>query len=271
MIRIYTLDDDSEFKTLTIPKGTLLFHGMQLESQNPIHLFSHFIGKHSKEKGGYHISPTTNIFFYPVPYVSSSVDYFNVNIIYTTNYDVELLLMIRPSEMARKNRYNSENGIKLIRTCSEISEKDKCDFQMSKDDPCFTAYCMEHFPNIAGYISIAITDYKRFIYQYTQIYKKYQSFEKLIQILPSLVSDSRDIISIPEIVLHPLHIRQSNCIDFVIKGVEDDPSYLVNYCIRHRRRFNYFPLLYVNQNGSYHINDLKNYKISFIIHIYSKN
>ena len=80
MIRNYTLEDDSEFKTLTIPKGTLLFHGMQLESNKPVNIFSHLIGKHSKEKGGYYISPTTNIFFYPVPYVSASVDYFNVYI-----------------------------------------------------------------------------------------------------------------------------------------------------------------------------------------------
>ena len=261
MIRNYTLEDGSEFKTVTIPKGTLLFHGMQLESNKPVNIFSHLIGKHSKEKGGYYISPTTNIFFYPVPYVSASVNYFNVYIAYLTNYDIELLLMIRPSEMARNNRLNDKNEIKLIRTCSEISDKDSCGFMMSNDDPCFTQYALENYPNLGGYIAIAMTDHKRFIDQYKRIYTKYDSYRKLIHILPSLVSNSRDIVSIPEIVLYPFHIRQKNCVEFKLKNIEDEPSRIVNYCIRNRRFFNYFPLLYINERGLYHITDLKNYDL----------
>ena len=172
MIRNYTLEDGSEFKTITIPKGTVLFHGLTLDKDDNgiINFKELFYNNYGFPiKYGYAIEPTRNVFFYPVPYVASTVEFFNVHIMYLTNYDLELLLMIRPSEMSREVTRDPTIKIKLVKICEDISKNDLCGFEMSDydsscneayfqgtwKDPCFTNYCMKNYKNIDGYIAIA--------------------------------------------------------------------------------------------------------------------
>ena len=255
MLKNYTLTDGSMFKTVTIPKGTVLFHGMNLENNDPRELFYNNFG--FKGEKSFQISQTTNVFFYPVPYVALSVDYFTVHIMYLTNYDLELLLMINPSIMYRDS---PETKIKLVEVCDQISETDKCGFKMNDYDPCFTDFCIKNYKNIDGYIAIANTDHKRFIKQYRRLFSKYRAYTKLIQILPALTKDKSGRIGIPEIVLHPLHRRREECHSIPGRNYISS-SKIISYSIRNITKYNYFPLLYFTNNGVFHIMDLMKKKL----------
>jgi hypothetical protein len=256
MFKTYTLEDDSTFMTITIPKGTVLFHGMHIEKGYEDKLFypnTGYPAPDNKSQSTNVISPYTQTFFYPVPYVSLTVDYFNFHIMFLTTYDLELLLLIKPSEHSREDRYKS--GLKLIQTCSTISEKDACGYHMTNNDPCFTEYCMKNFNHLAGYIAIADTDQKRFIKLY-KLYEQNKHFTELFQILSSVSSNSRGLMGIPEIVLHPLHRRLKECF-YGPRSMYYNSSYKITYSIRHMYNYNYFPLLYFTKAGVHHITDFR--------------
>lgn len=258
MIKSYRLQDGTEFKTITIPKGTVLFRGIRFEEGDRFEkLFSELVGYKSvrEDPQGLDISPTMNVFFYPSPYVSQCIDKFNVHIIYLTNYDLELFLMIKPSLHHRGMREDEENPItSLIKKCDQISEIDKCGFKMKEEDACFTDKILEIFPHILGYIAIASTDKDKFLVQYKK-FIKHRSYEKIFQILPCVSSDSRDYIGIPEIVLYPLHQRRNTCVN--LRRYMYGNEKIVKYCIQNRAQFNYFPLLYITKNARYTFDDLE--------------
>lgn len=251
-IKSYTLDDGSEFKTLTIPKGTVLFRGLHYENNKQfIKLFEDLIGYEKNDT--FSIAPTMNVFFYPAPYVTQCVDNYNLHIIYILNYDIELLLMIKPAELYRFDKNNnSEPAIKIIKRCSQISEEDKCGFKMSKWDPCFTNYIIDNYSHIVGYIGLERGDVVHFLGQV----KKYSILEQIVQILPCISENSRGLTGIPEIVLHPHHLRKNECEQFRDRDLVT-PDRFINYFSKRIAKYNYFPLLYVTANNIYSFSDLQ--------------
>ena len=76
MIKTYIIHkgkSKKEFQTIKIPRGTVLFRGLSFENKkNYSSLFNDLIG--IRDGPRYKISPTMNVFFYPVPYVSDVVN-----------------------------------------------------------------------------------------------------------------------------------------------------------------------------------------------------
>ena len=253
MLKAYTISNGTEIETVTIPKGTVLFRGLVLDKGMPdSRIFTDMLGYHNGE--AYSIPPTQNVFFYPAPYVSQAVDQFNIHVIYITNYDLELLLLIKPSKHHRGERHNDASTIsELITTCTNISEKDKCGFQMKSDDACFTDMCIKQFENIKGYIAIANTDSKKLKHQLKGFFKN--NINKIHQIMPSISSNAKDDVGVPEIVIHPLHLRRPEC-ETVRKRFITNADY-VQYCVNTRAKYNYFPLLYITEKNIYNFDDLR--------------
>lgn len=257
MIKSYILDDGSEFKTVTLPKGTILFRGFNFQESDRTHvMYKEFIDD------GDCCPPTKNVFFYPAPYVSYAVENYNVHAIYHTIYDLELLLMIKPSEQYRFNKDDKNSSknpsLKIIKRCSDISEKDSCGHDMSTSDPCFTDYLITNYPNILGYVGLNKRDVGHFFRQY-QEYLKYKLFKYISHILPSVVSNSRDIVGTPEIVLHPLHFRKSLQHPFVNDFFNAQSSY--RHFMKHSGRYNFKPIIYVTKEKIYSFSEMENKEI----------
>ena len=251
MIKTYKIKG-GEFKTITIPKGTILFRGISCETFKDYHrIFNDLIG-YRKDKY-YTISPTMNVFFYLVPYASDAVNIYDIHVMYVTQYDIELLLLINPSTHTRKDTRSDidDNYLhKLITTCENISELDKCGFNMSGVDPCFTDLMLKRYPNIDGYIAIAQQDASMFFKRYRDLVNQ----GRAKYIISSLLSDSRGEIGIPEIVLHPLRFKNTDCT--VIGERFYNSEQIVKYCIKYRAQYNYFPLIYFTNGGINTFTDL---------------
>ncbi len=248
MLKKYKLPDKSTFMTVTIPKGTILFRGIDFTKDTPDEYIREFYNV------GYCLPPTKNVYFYPAPYAGIAVNPFNVYIIYTTNYDLELVLLTKPSNNFKLNSSEQDTQIETIFTiCSNISSHDSCGNKMSSDDPCFTESFRTQFPNILGYIGLDANDVQQFKSHYTTLLK-HKQYKKIKHILPSIIQNSRGLTGIPEIVLHPLHLRRKREVRF-----KHDFRTHIDYIpsiIQNRARYNYTPLLYITSDNSFTLNDL---------------
>ncbi len=253
MLKTYKING-KEYKTITIPKGTVLFRGISFENKSKFTaLFNDLIGLHTGH--GFGIAPTMNVFFYPVPYVSDSVNIYNVHVMYLTQYDIELLLLVWPSPVTRANKDTLDPKQSPITRCDHISKTDKCGFRMSEEDPCLTDHIIKFHPHIDGYIGLAENDVSIFTKKYKKMVTELGNYEKASQILPAIISDSRDLSGIPEIVIHPLRFRHENCLPLRQRFYHQER--IMRYCTNYRAQYNYFPLLYFTNNGVFTFNDLK--------------
>lgn len=250
MIKTY-IHNGKEFQTITIPAGTALFRGIDYDETNLFRIFYDLIGYNNC------IAPTNNICFYPVPYVSECIKSFKIHIIYTTNYDIELLLLIKPSDITRKIRHEY-NKNDIITTCSNISAIDKCGGKLNDVDICFTDNMISNFPHIAGYIALAEADAIQFKLQYKRL-MDHGKKKQIMQIMPCISSNSRGITGVPEIVIHPLHFRRLS--SYNIRETFRYPVDVISYCTRNRAQYNFFPVLYIYSNGIFSFNDLKSEKV----------
>jgi hypothetical protein len=250
MLKTYTLSNTSEFKTITIPKGTLLFRGISFTEDTPTEYMSEFFSK------GLCIPPTKNIYFYPAPYAGIGVNPFNVYILYSTNYDLELLLLVKPSQHFKSNSSEiNTSSESFITICNKLSEDDACGRKMSYDDICFTEEFINTFPHILGYVGLDGSDVDAFLNHYRTMLK-YGMTDKIKQILPSIVENSRGFTGIPEIVLHPLHLRRLQTARF--RHDFRQPDTWINAILETRARYNYTPLLYITNDNIFTLKDLLN-------------
>lgn len=252
MIKTYKIQNDTpEFQTITLPKGTALFRGIDAEATAAAtDIFADLIGTHIPAQTRC-IAPTANTFFYPAPYVSNCIQPFSTHIIYLTNYPLELLLLIAPSKNTRIS-----TPTPLITICSNISQYDKCGRKHPDYDPCLTEKAITLFPNISGYIAIAESDAYSFMEQYRQYMAQGKRIE-LSQMMTCISSNSRGLVSVPEIVIHPLHLKRDAKDPFRIPlHALRTPENTVRYCINNRTQYNYFPLLYITTEQVYTFTDL---------------
>lgn len=251
-IKTYTLENNTKFQTITIPKGTVLFKGIDITEHNRDAYIKDFVNK-----GGC-IPPTKLVYFYPAPYTGIAVQPYNLYILYTTNYDLELLLLVKPSMHYKMNASNKNESISdIMKICSEIATKDKCEDYMLEDDPCFTESFMKTFPHILGFIGIDANDVGLFKPHYNTL-MKHGIKNKIKQIIPTIVENSRGFTGVPEIAIHPLHLRHNFAMKFKYEMNTADTK--INSVIKYRARYNYTPLLYITCDAIYTLNDLRNYK-----------
>jgi hypothetical protein len=254
MLKEYYIDGNKlKFRTIKIPKGTLLFRGIDFQSQTHYtKLFNDFIGYVKGD--AYSICPTMNVFFYPVPYASESVGTYDVHTMYTTQYELELLLLIKPSEQSRNEDVVYDPYGDIITICKHLSDTDMCGLEMSKVDSCFTDTMLRFFPNIHGYIAISKSDANHLLKMYRNIVNEHKNIERATHILPSVVQDSNNIMGIPEIVLHPFHYREKESITTRKRFYNGET--LVRHCLENRVKYTYFPLLYITNNDVFTFNQL---------------
>lgn len=248
----YFLSSGEVFNTIVIPKGTLLFRGIDLytDRPHPEFLFMDLFGQQD-EDGYYCMDPHENKFFYPAPFVSDCVSRYAVHVVYHTNYEIEVVLLLNPSLNARNKRGTETSA---ILRCDKISEFDQCGKHRKQYDPCLSLLLLKEFPHIQGYIAIAEKDAK--IFQKGQIPAFMKDVPEAINFVkPMIVADSRGLQSVPEIVLFPFHTRPETLISYGIhpRAVEPD---MFSYAFRHRAKLNYFPLAFITENGMYSYKDL---------------
>lgn len=73
-----TLSSGESFDVITLPKGTVLFHGFHARYNDTISedkLFTELFGDYD-DSGEYCVAPTFQKFFYPAPFMGDVVDRF---------------------------------------------------------------------------------------------------------------------------------------------------------------------------------------------------
>jgi hypothetical protein len=256
MLKTYKING-KKYQTIKIPKGTVLFRGLSFENKlNYETLFGDIIGARGDSR--YYIAPTMNVFFYPVPYVSDVVNIYTVHTLYITQYDIELVMLVSPATISRGNKDILDPQLSPITTCSRISEFDKCGYRMSDTDPCLTDIIIKYFPQIDGFIGLAEQDIQYINRKYKDIASNPKTRDMARQIIPSMITNSRGLSGIPEIVIHPLRFRHEEC--KIMRAKFRTSEDIVKYCSKHRAQYNYFPLVYFTNNGIFTFNDMKDDK-----------
>ncbi len=257
-IKQYTLPSGKTFETITIPKGTLLFHGIE-EKRHHNEYFEYFTGwptPRIEEYSGvkykiFEVSPHSQMFFYPAPYASDAVNKFNIHMLCYTLYDLELMLLVLPANDSREEYPSGDPLTDAYVTCSILSETDPCGFPMDDQNPCFTQATMDLLPHLNGYIAISGTDAGAFR---TKMAASMRAHNKsfLANSLPFIISNSRVIQSVPEIAIHPLYRRDQNCLEFSPQRIHSD---FKHYLVKNKASYAIYPLYIFSDNGALSLND----------------
>jgi hypothetical protein len=257
-VKQYTLSSGKTFETITIPKGTILFHGIEKKTYHREY-FEYFTGRPTPRIDEYSgvkyniftVSPHSQMFFYPAPYASDAVNRFNIHMLCYTQYELELMLLVLPSNDSREEYPSGDPLTDAYVTCNILSETDSCGFEMDNQNPCFTQATMELLPHLNGYIAISGTDAGAFR---TKMAASMRAHNKsfLANSLPLVISNSRNIQSVPEIAIHPLYRRDQNCLEFSPQRINND---FKHYIVKNKKSYAIYPLYIFSDNGVLSLND----------------
>ena len=176
--------------TTKLPKGTLLFRGIHNLKSMP----NDFLGVTAKKV--YCLPPQYMVYFYPFPFVDSTVMIYAAYVIYVLTEDIEILSLISPAPLARANRVDKQVP---YASCNEIAMG--CGLEGREYDPCLKADFIHEYPSIVGMIGIAGKDRAALSRNLTKPDSKLAPY---LDTYYGLYKDAlSDIPAIPEIVLHP--------------------------------------------------------------------
>lgn len=240
------LSNGKQFSVVTLPKGTVLFHGFQGDYSgyaNETKIMTELFGDY--DDSGWHCTTThTQKFFYPAPFMGDVVYKFQIYGVYILNYDVNLVSFVLPDTSLHSDHGSLQSA--TIR-CSHIAEKDECGMKYKSADHCLTPILLKEHPDIHGYISIHNKDgilYKSAFYSQLKV-----------------VSDSKGLVAIPEIVLHPYHVRTSS-MRLVGPRAMDDP---IGYTLANISLLNYVPIMFFNESNTFSFLDLADKKTRYTL------
>jgi hypothetical protein len=249
-----TLSNGKSFSVVTIPKGTVLFHGFQGNYNgraNETKIMTELFGD-LDESGLYCASNHTQKFFYPAPFMGDVVYKFQIYGVYILNYDVNVISFVLPDKSLHSEHGSLDSA--TIR-CNHVSEqgndKDECGMEYKSQDHCLTEILLKEHPDIHGYIAIHNTDgalYKSAFY--SQLKNAYPNYTSMTT--PMVVSDSKGLVAIPEIVLHPYHVRVGYP-RRIGERIMEDPIW---YTLKHISLLNYVPIMYFNESRTFSFIDL---------------
>jgi hypothetical protein len=252
-----TLSNGAAFGVVTLPKGTVLFHGFQGDYNGYVNenkIFSELFG--DPNSSGHHcVTNHTQKFFYPAPFMADVVYKFQVYAIFILNYDVNLVSMILPDRALHSNKGSLESA--TIR-CATIAKADACDLEYKSSDHCLTPQLLREHPDIHGYIAIPNTDgslYKSAFYP--QLKHTYANYTRMTT--PMVVSDKKGLTAIPEIVLHPYHVRTDAPRTISPRAAEDQ----IMFTIKNMSLLNYVPIMYFNESRTFSFLDLADKKTRY--------
>jgi hypothetical protein len=176
------------YETTIIPRGTILFRGMNSTES----LTSDFAGvKVEGSKAMFCLTDYHNVFFYPFPFVANAVAPYTYIAVYVVMYDIKLINLILPSKYNRADRDRNVGG---VTSCSSISNMG-CNLSGHEYDPCVD-YKVVPKGSVAGMIAIAKADARSLMAMRPE-------FIKFANIHFATYKDSRGLIGVPELILHP--------------------------------------------------------------------
>ena len=168
---------------MIIPQGTALFRGFN----NTSTLTSDFAGM--DDGGKFCLHENYNVFFYPFPFVSGSVSNYTYTTLYVTMRDLKLINLILPSKY---NRRDKESGIGGIVRCDKAPMG--CGKKGRHFDPCVDYSKVPK--DVSGVVAIAQADAHN-------LKMSKVIFENWINKYFATYKDSRGLVGVPEIILHP--------------------------------------------------------------------
>lgn len=254
-----------------LPIGTLLFRGVtlpDLSKGDDARLFvREFLGI---PNGGSHcLSPTTNIFFYPFPYVAFGADHvgvkFNAIEMYVVVKPLRIAAMVKPSDWIRGGAIKEFDGTAPIQRCEKFDfpcreltkeEKVKEDEAKTWDNCIRPEFAVSE--GIAGWMAMADLDSLDVFSQkpkppvtQTSMGKYLRELEgrqkgKVAELLPLFMTDNRRHRGVPEIVLFPWSPHPGPQITMTDAANEMESADAVAEI---SDRFNYLPIACITQNG----------------------
>ena len=183
----------------TIPKGTLLFRGLNSKTQ----LIDDFLGTTRKDNAQmvHCLSPTYGVYFYPFPFIDETVGDYSVYAIYVLTTDIEVAAFISPGMFARADR--SIDNLPLT-SCSNLPRY--CGNNGRAYDPCLSLGFMKEYPDVVGMLGIAGIDRNELIDNLKQ--KPGNTLVDSINTYFGVYQDTHSLTpGVPELVLYPRRTR----------------------------------------------------------------
>jgi len=247
----YTLSSGESFQTILIPKGTILFRGLNM-NLDPAAIMTDLFGPINKDDGDYCVDPHHNVFFYPSPFISDVVEKYPIHCVFIVNYDIEIISMVLPSIDFRDKPGTHTSAYE---SCSQIGHVDLCNKRLNPLDPCLTSLLIREYPHIQGYIGIHPKD----AYRYDKGFMKHAAADCASITDPFVLPNATGVRSIPEIALFPYHTRPYNPNDSIDIHYRAPNNEFGHYIIQNRALLNYFPLAYITETRVVYVPELRNY------------
>ena len=243
-----TLSNGTSFGVVTLPRGTVLFHGFQGDYSGYVNedkIFTELFGDTAQPSDHHCVSNHTQKFFYPAPFMADIVYKFQIYGIFILNYDVNLVSMVSPDKALHSNAGSMDSS--TVR-CITIAQKDECGLKYKSSDHCLTPQLLREHPDIHGYIAIPNSDgslYKSAFY--SQLKERYMNYTS---------TDQKGLLAIPEIVLHPYHVRTESPRYISPRALDDQ----IAFTIKNMSLLNYVPIIFFNESRTFSFVDLADKK-----------
>lgn len=252
-----TLSSGASFDVVTLPKGTVLFHGFHSiynKTVSETKLFTELFGDYDND-GDYCVAPTTHKFFYPAPFMADIVDRFQLYGIFVLNYDVNLVSMVLPSTAVHRDGGSLDSATIRCHLVDEPRTTDTCGLPYKRADHCLTPLLLQEHPDIHGYIAITGNDGSWFKTKFHAALHETES-NYVNMTTPMIVTNATGMSSIPEIVIHPYHVRSIGAHITRSRAVIDPIHYILTY----NALLNFMPLVYFSETSTFSLLDLQDKK-----------
>lgn len=253
-----SLSNGSTFDVVTLPKGTVLFHGFYGTYDKGISedkLFTELFGDYD-ECGHYCVAPNTQKFFYPAAFMGDVVYKFQLYAIFVLNYDVNLVSMVLPLKAVHRDTGSLDSATVRCNLLGKSS--DECGLGYKRADHCLTPMLLNEHPDIHGYIAITGNDGSWFKTKFhAALHESNANYVDMTT--PMVVTNATGMSSIPEIVIHPYHVRSTEKHTIHPRGVLDP----IHFALSHISLLNYMPLVYFSETDTFSLLDLRDKKTRY--------
>ena len=182
----------------TLPKGTVLYRGVDTTGKIAEDVFG------VRTPTGHCLPPNYNVFFYPFPFVDSTIKEYSHFLVYVVANDIKLATFLSPSPAIRGDRFEAAGP---ITSCDTIPEDQHgCGLKGRDYDPCFKPAFRAAHPDVSGMIGIAGMDQMSLV----RAVKNYAAPTGIRHHLHKYLTTYVDALGkpgVPEVILYPLTTR----------------------------------------------------------------
>ena len=182
----------------TLPKGTVLYRGVDTTGKIAEDVFG------VRTPTGHCLPPNYNVFFYPFPFVDSTIKEYSHFLVYVVANDIKLATFLAPSPAVRGDRFETAGP---ITSCSLLSTAEHgCGLKGREYDPCFKPAFRAAHPDISGMIGMPKMDQMSFM----RAVKNYAAPTGIRHHLHKYLTtylDAQGDPGVPELILYPLVSR----------------------------------------------------------------